>query len=264
MRRFDMIDLDPFGSPAPFFESALRATIDGGVIAATATDMGPLSGARPRACMRKYGVSLIKVEFEKELAVRTLAASLAAAACRLELGMTIVFSHATDHYARLYAAVNKGRKAANITLGSLGYITYCPTCLFRAATPAISSIRNKCANCGAACRTGGPLWLGPLWEKRVVDSMFRTTPTLLSSRLADVQNILARVQEEILAPKFYFTTGTFSSVYHVKPPSLMQLIGSLRACGFEATRTHFNPTGFRTDASLRTIFGCFRMIAEKV
>lgn len=44
--RFDLVDLDPFGSPAPFFESALRATNDGGVVAATATDMGPLTGAR--------------------------------------------------------------------------------------------------------------------------------------------------------------------------------------------------------------------------
>jgi len=263
MRRFNMIDLDPFGSPAPFFESTLRATTDGGVIAATATDMGPLSGARPTACMRKYGISSIKAEFEKELAVRTLAASLAAVACKLELGVNIVFSHATDHYARLYAAVNKGRKAANLTLGSLGYLTYCPGCLFRSATPAISSIRDKCINCGAACRTGGPFWLGPLWEKRIVDSMVQATPTLTSSRLAEVQNILARVQEEMLSPEFYFTTGTLSSVYRVKPPSLRQLIDSLRACGYEAARTHFNPTGFRTDASLRTIIDSFRMIAEK-
>ncbi len=63
--RFDLIDLDPFGSPSPFFESALRATESGGVLAATATDMGPLSGARPRACKRKYSVDSIRVEFEK-------------------------------------------------------------------------------------------------------------------------------------------------------------------------------------------------------
>ena len=262
-RRFDMIDLDPFGSPAPFFESTLRATVDKGIVAATATDMGPLSGSRPRACMRKYGVSPIKAEFEKELAVRTLAASLAAVASKLELGMNIVFSHATDHYARLYAAISKGRKAANLTLRNLGYLTYCPACLFRIAKPAISSIRDKCDSCGATCPTGGPLWLGPLWDKRIVDSMIQTTPTLRSSRLAEVQKILARIQGEILAPKFYFTTGTFSSVYRVKPPSLGQLIDSLRACGYEAARTHFNSTGFRTDASLQTIVDCFRMIAEE-
>jgi len=57
--RFDLIDLDPFGSPAPFFESALRATEDGGIIAATATDMGPLAGARPAACFRKYGARVV-------------------------------------------------------------------------------------------------------------------------------------------------------------------------------------------------------------
>ncbi|HXZ89714.1 MAG TPA: hypothetical protein VEG61_01515, partial [Candidatus Dormibacteraeota bacterium] len=93
--RFDIIDLDPFGSQAPFFESALRATAAGGVIAATATDMGPLSGARPTACMRKYGVSTVRTEFEKEIAIRTLASCLLSVASRLELGIDIAFSHTT-------------------------------------------------------------------------------------------------------------------------------------------------------------------------
>jgi len=74
--RFDIVDLDPFGSPAPFFESSLKATKDEGILAATATDMGPLSGARPAACFRKYGIHSVRTEFEKEMAVRILAGCL--------------------------------------------------------------------------------------------------------------------------------------------------------------------------------------------
>jgi tRNA (guanine26-N2/guanine27-N2)-dimethyltransferase len=261
--RFDMIDLDPFGSPAPFFESALRATADGGVITATATDMGPLSGARPTACMRKYGISPIRTEFEKELAVRTLASCLSTTACSAELGIRIVFSHATDHYARLYAVVRKGRKSANQTLANLGYLTYCPTCLFRSETKSISSVRSECVNCGAPARIGGPFWLGSIWDKETVESMVQLTPALVSTRLSAIQKILGRVQEELNSPSFYYTTDAMASLYGAKPPSLALLTELLRTSGYQAARTHFSSTGFRTNASLQAIIGCFRTIAEK-
>lgn len=261
--RFDIIDLDPFGSPAPFFECALRATAAGGVIAATATDMGPLSGARPAACLRKYGVSAVRTEFEKEIAVRALASCLLTNASRLELGIDIAFSHATDHYARLYAVVNKGRKAANQSLANLGYITYCPSCLSRNETRSISLVQIACVSCGAPTRIGGPFWLGPLWDRRTVESMIRRTPALASSRLSEVQKTLGIVQEEIDSPRFHYTTDTIASVYGIKPPSVASLIKSLRNDGHTAARTHFNPVGFRTNASLPTVVASFRNIAEK-
>jgi tRNA (guanine26-N2/guanine27-N2)-dimethyltransferase len=261
--RFDIIDLDPFGSPAPFFECALRATAAGGVIAATATDMGPLSGARPTACLRKYGVSAVRTEFEKEIAVRALASCLLASASRVELGIDIAFSHTTDHYARLYAVVNKGRKAANQSLANLGYISYCPNCLSRNGTSSISLVQTLCVSCGAPTRIGGPFWFGPLWDRRTVESMIRRTPALASSRLSEVQKLLGLIQDEIDSPRFYYTTDSIASVYGVKPPSVASLIELLREDGHEATRTHFNPTGFRTNASLPRVVASFRKISEK-
>ena len=261
--RFDLIDLDPFGSPAPFFESALRATSTGGVIAATATDMGPLSGARQAACLRKYGVSSIRTEFEKEMAVRTLAGSLVSAASRLELGITFAFSHTTDHYARTYLVLNKGRKEANQSLQNLGYVVYCPGCLLRGASQFISMMPNKCPNCGCATRLGGPFWLGPLWHRQTVESMIRHTPALVSSRLTEVQTMLSLIEGEVDSPHFYYTTDSISSAYHVKPRSIASLIESLRIRGFQASRTHFNPAGFRTNAPLSAIVASFRTSAEK-
>ena len=261
--RFDIIDLDPFGSPAPFFECALRATAAEGVIAATATDMGPLSGARPTACLRKYGVSAVRTEFEKEIAVRALASCLTTTASRLELGIDIAFSHTTDHYARVYAVLKKGRKAANQSLAKLGYITYCPSCLSRNDTKSISLVQNTCATCSAPTKIGGPFWLGPLWDRQTVESMIRRTPTLTSSRLSDVQKILSIIQEEMDSPRFYYTTDAIASAYTIKPPSVALLIGLLRNEGYAATRTHFNPAGFRTSAPLPTVVASIRKITEK-
>lgn len=60
--RFDFVDLDPFGSPSPFFERTLQCTAEDGILTATATDMAPLTGARPAACFRKYGIVVARTE----------------------------------------------------------------------------------------------------------------------------------------------------------------------------------------------------------
>ena len=261
--RFDLVDLDPFGSPATFFESALRATNDCGVVAATATDMGPLSGARPRACLRKYGVWTVRTEFEKELAVRALAGCLLLTASRLELAIRLVFSHATDHYARIYALVSKGRKAANQTLTYCGYLLYCPNCLFRDMVESPSSVRIACKTCGSAAKVGGPFWLGPLWDGGTLETMVRHAAGLASSRLSEVQKILALIEEEREASRLYYTTGAIASRYKVKPPAVVTLIHSLRDLGYQATKTHFNPTGFRTNAPVSAIAASFHVITKE-
>ena len=261
--RFDLIDLDPFGSPSPFFESALRATESDGVLAATATDMGPLSGARPRACKRKYGVDSIRAEFEKEVALRTLASALTTAAAKLELGISLAFSHATDHYSRLYAIVTKGRKAANESLLNLGFVTHCSTCLTRTITSFLSSIRGECENCGSRISVGGPFWLGPLWDRETVSRMIQHTPLILSTRLSEIQKTLNCIESELDSAPFYYTTDSAAAAFRTKPPSISTLLSSLRQIGYTASRTHFNPTGFRTDAPTPQIASLFRTLTDE-
>jgi len=261
--RFDLVDLDPFGSPAPFFESAARATIDGGVIAATATDMGPLTGARAAACVRKYGVRPVRVEFEKEMAIRILAACLAAIAGRLELGVEIVFSHASDHYARIYAAIRKGRAFANQSAKMMGFIKYCPECLNRTSQYSLESIQTTCEDCGASAKIGGPIWLGSIWDARTVKVMIGHTPSLDSSRMSEVQNLLTLIDEEKSAPIFHYRTDAFAQRLKTKPPRMEQLLDALREEGYESTRTHFHPNGFRTDAKISKIASSMHSVSKK-
>jgi len=261
--RFDVVDLDPFGSPARYFESALRATVENGVLATTATDMGPLSGARANACIRKYGVRPVRTEFEKEMAVRTLASCLAGIAARLELGIDVVFSHATDHYARLYAVVRKGRKAANESLRSLGFVSYCANCLTRKSSSSLGSVDPRCENCGSETQIGGPIWLGALWDRATVYSMIQRTPLVSSFRLSELQKTLDYIQEELSTPPFYFTTSAVAAASGTKPSPIVPLLASLREKGYQASKTHFDSTGFRTDASVNEIVTLFRTISGK-
>ncbi|RLI14071.1 hypothetical protein DRO41_06375, partial [Candidatus Bathyarchaeota archaeon] len=79
-KRFDAIDIDPFGSPTPYIDSAVRALRSGGLLALTATDMAPLCGVYPKACIRKYGGKPLRTEYCHEIAVRLLAGCLATTA----------------------------------------------------------------------------------------------------------------------------------------------------------------------------------------
>ncbi len=261
--RFDLIDLDPFGSPAPFFESAARATTDGGVIAATATDMGPLTGARSAACVRKYGIWPIRAEFEKEMAVRILAGCLAGITGRLELGIDIVFSHATDHYARIYVAIAKGKPSANQSARSIGFLEYCPSCLRRNSRNSLEAILTRCEDCGVKTKIGGPIWLGPLWDEHIVEGMIERTPILQSARLSEIQRILALINEERNAPAFYCRTDSISQRLGMKPPRMKQVLSALRGAGFQASGTHFHPNGFRTDAPTRELAAVLRPLTQK-
>lgn len=54
-KRFDVIDLDPYGSPTRFLDSAVQSVSEGGLLLITATDMAVFSGSTPEACYVKYG-----------------------------------------------------------------------------------------------------------------------------------------------------------------------------------------------------------------
>ena len=53
--RFDVVDLDPYGTAAPFLDAAVQAVADGGLLAVTCTDLAVLCGTlshSPLPCPR--------------------------------------------------------------------------------------------------------------------------------------------------------------------------------------------------------------------
>ena len=65
--RFDVIDLDPYGSPAEFLDGAVQSVSDGGMLAVTCTDMAVLCGNHSEACYAKYGCMPLKGKFCHEM-----------------------------------------------------------------------------------------------------------------------------------------------------------------------------------------------------
>ena len=66
-KRFDVIDLDPYGTAAPFLDSAVQAVKDGGLLCVTCTDMAVLCGNHSEACYGKYGAMSLQAKYCHEM-----------------------------------------------------------------------------------------------------------------------------------------------------------------------------------------------------
>ena len=124
-KRFDIVDIDPFGTPVPYLDSAFTALRNKGLLAATATDLAPLCGVHAKACVRKYGGKPLRTEYCHELAVRLLAGCMATVAAKHDIGIQILFSHSSNHYIRVYAQIAYGCLKADESLKNTGYILHC-------------------------------------------------------------------------------------------------------------------------------------------
>jgi tRNA (guanine26-N2/guanine27-N2)-dimethyltransferase len=68
---FDVIDLDPFGCPSIFLDSAVQSVKSGGVLLITATDMAVLAGNAAESCYIKYGAISIRSKACHEMVPRS-------------------------------------------------------------------------------------------------------------------------------------------------------------------------------------------------
>lgn len=252
-RRFDYVDIDPFGSPMPFVDSALRALKSGGLLALTATDLTPLCGVYPRTCVRRYGGKSLRTEYCHELAIRLLAGALARAAAKYDVGVEVAFSHSSEHYVRVYAVVSHGAEKADASLGRMGCIHHCFACLHREAEEGSLQGKKTCPECGGEMGIAGPLWLGKIADAEFVAFMEREAKKRSLKLKRSIRRLLASVREEADAPVAYYVVDVVCDRLDLPVPSVKSVAKGLRDAGFRACLTHFHPSGFKTDAPARVV-----------
>jgi len=248
-KRFDYIDVDPFGSPAFFLDSAVRTVRDGGMIALTATDMAPLCGVHPQACVRKYGGRPGRTEYCHEVAVRLLAGSLASSAARHEVGTRVVFCHSTDHYIRLYAVLSSGAKKADSSIKTIGYVSHCFNCFHREIVSGLFTVpRQECPECSGRLITAGPLWAGRILDRDFCQKMQIELQERKLKQGKRISRMLFLAENESDAPATYYVIDKICDKYGLPAPSTESVIKQLQKKDHLAIPTHFNRRGIRTTA----------------
>jgi tRNA (guanine26-N2/guanine27-N2)-dimethyltransferase len=253
-RRFDYVDVDPFGSPAPYLESAIRAVRNGGLIALTATDMAPLCGVHPRACVRKYGGRPLRTEYCHELAVRLLAGSLATVSARHDVGVRMVFCHSTDHYIRVYAMANYGAQKADDSIKEMGYVQHCFNCFHRETIKGLfTPLKQKCPQCHNKLNTAGPLWLGKIFNKGFIQKMQIELSNKKLKQERRTGKLLFLAENEADSPATYYVIDKVCDKFGLPAPSTESIIKKLEKANYAATQTHFHKRGIRTNAPAETV-----------
>ena len=157
-QKFAIVDIDPFGTPAPFLDAAASSAVF--LLGVTATDTAPLCGAHLKSGMRKYSAVPLNNEFHGEMGLRILIGSMARETAKFEKGIQILFSHATRHYVRVYANILHGVKNADKTLQNIGFVAWCPVCGHRETTEGLAVFMDETCPC---CQDEG----GGIFERKI-------------------------------------------------------------------------------------------------
>lgn len=249
-RRFEAVDLDPFGSPAPFLAAAGRSAR--GYLFITATDTAPLCGAHLKSGIRKYMAVPVKADHHREMGARILLGAVARELARVDKGMEPVLTHATDHYVRVYLRIRPGAKDADETLLGMGYIEQCRSCgRWRSTSGFVYRSGGACLFCGERAEVAGPLWLGPIQDQEAIK---RALTVLERSQACSDRavRLLQLCADEIDEP-MYYDHHRLCRRLKVAPGTADDLVEDLRTAGWEASRTHFTGVGIKTDAPFELI-----------
>jgi len=247
-KRGSIVDLDPFGAPTKYLDCAIRATMHGGVLSTTATDLQVLHGLFKLACKRRYSGVPIKTEYGNEIAIRLILGSICQVAYRLDIQIVPLFVDNAMHYYRTYVKVLKRTSQED----NIGYILHCKSCGNRSIAKEQS---HSCELCDSKNEIAGPLWIGKLFDKEFVNSMLEEIPRYTVDKRCE--KTLEKCILESDMPGTYFTLDEIASKAKVAPMGLDKIIKKLEKEGYQASPTSLNPTGFRTNCTIDNVCKLF-------
>ncbi|HUU77283.1 MAG TPA: tRNA (guanine(10)-N(2))-dimethyltransferase [candidate division Zixibacteria bacterium] len=269
--KFDIIDIDPFGSPAPFVDAAAQAISTDGLLAITSTDMATTCGVYSQACIRKYASKPIRSSIGHEISVRMLIGFIATALGRHEKSCQPVFAHSTAHYIRVYVLVKKNITKAKESMENLGYIAQCPHCLtIESSKGIINNLSYDCSNCHMKRIIGGPYWLGKIFNERFVEELANELDTENEKyfTIKKMKKLISIVENEMEANKSekamigFYDLHEIADKLNLPSPKYEATINELLKKGFITTKTHFRTNSIKTEASMPEIIEAIKKVLE--
>ena len=256
------VDIDPFGSPVPFLDSAMQSSARRAVMEVTATDTAALTGSSASACLRRYGAKVRTDEMAHDSALRLLMATVARTAAQHDRCIIPLMSSWDSHHIRVSVKVHRSIQAANVLEDQLGWRVAMPTSEeLQAATEAglhPQGSEGEQPFCLLPFsypvrrddkRVSGPLWTGALFDQEVLASMTVERAMSLCGEEAETavrhwvgEAELAAVPSLIITdmlPKFCDVNG---------PPKILDLVTGLKDAGYKAAVARWGAPAIRTDA----------------
>ncbi|KAM3229469.1 hypothetical protein ACQJBY_060368 [Aegilops geniculata] len=218
-KEFDVVDLDPYGSPSVFLDSAVQAVADGGLLMCTATDLAVLCGTNGEVCYSKYGSYPVKGKYCHEMALRILLA------CIESLGRTVTKNNSLKHAPGIGPVVPQE----------------CSDC-------------GKKFNVGGPIWSA-PIhdqdWvLSTLTDVRQMKDRYPAYNKITS--------VLTTVSEELHDIPLFFSLHNISGTVKCTSPSAVMFRSAVINAGYQISSSHCNPLGLKSDAPWDVIWDIMR------
>ncbi|KAM5463226.1 RNA methyltransferase tRNA(m5U54)methyltransferase [Microsporum audouinii] len=196
--KFDVVDLDPYGTAAPFLDAAVQSVTDGGLLCVTCTDAGVFAGAGyPEKTFALYGGLPIRGPHSHEGGLRLILHAISTTAAKYGLAIEPMLSLSIDFYARVFVRIHKSpsevKFAASKTMVSFNCDHGCGSWktqrlaekkqqVGKDGSPFYSyklaqgpTAAPNCEYCGFKTHLAGPMWAGPLHNPHFIQRILDLT-----------------------------------------------------------------------------------------
>lgn len=227
--KYDVLDLDPYGSAAPFLDAAVQAVRDdGGLLCVTCTDSGVwASNGYPEKCYALYGGVPVKGWYSHEAGIRLILHAIEASAAKYGLAMEPLLSLSVDFYSRVFVRIRKSPSMVKFQGGKNMVVYSCGGCgswttqllmknkpspnkkgsglFYKHGFASAPTVDQTCAHCASTMLLAGPMYAGrihsPEFIKNVIAEADEASPEIYGTR-ERVRGMLQTALEEFLpSPK---------------------------------------------------------------
>ncbi|XP_072984300.1 tRNA (guanine(26)-N(2))-dimethyltransferase 1-like [Typha latifolia] len=278
-KEFDVVDLDPYGSPAAFLDSAVQTVADGGLLMCSATDMAVLSGGNGDVCFSKYGSYPLKGKYCHEMALRILLACIESHANRYKRYIVPILSIQMDFYVRVFVRIFTSASAMKRSPLKLSYVYQCVGCdsfylqnvgrtvskghknnSERYAPGFGPAVPHECSDCGKKFNMGGPIWSAPIHDQEWVASILSSVEAMKDRYPAyeRISAVLTAVSEELPDAPLFVSLHNLCATLKCACPTIAMLRSAVINAGYRISGTHVNPLGLKSDAPMNVIWDIMR------
>ncbi|KAI9681411.1 MAG: RNA methyltransferase tRNA(m5U54)methyltransferase [Caeruleum heppii] len=192
--KYDVIDLDPYGTAAPFLDAAIQSLNQGGLLCVTCTDTGIFaSTGYPEKCYALYGGVPVKGPHCHEAGLRLILHCIATSAARHGLVIEPLLSLSIDYYVRVFVRLRHSPAEVKCLAGKTMLVYGCDqgcgawttqklarhtevkgkkgAMYYRHGLAQGPSAPERCQHCGYKTHVAGPMYGGPIHSPGFIQRM---------------------------------------------------------------------------------------------
>lgn len=244
VNKFDVIDIDPFGSPTPFINNALYSIKHNGLLCLTSTDTGVLCSNRKK-CLVKYNTLIAPGNpAHHDHALRILLGYVESQAGKYGKTIEPIISISIDFYIRVFLRI----KRKKVTSLNISYYFYC-SChnMWKVDVGDIT-----CRNCGSAkYKLCGPYYDGKMNDTSFIENIMKKTS---NERITGFLNLLKYEVDDFML----YSIPDMSKYIKTNCIPLSAILSALLNQNYEVSLSHCEINAIKTTANIKTLYSIMR------